>query len=271
MLLPTARNRVVALATTLVAVGAAVMGCSNGQASSAGPTPTPAPTPAASLKVCTTGDYQPLTYLDPDTKQYTGIDIDMARDLAAHLGRTAEFVPTTWSTMMADLTTPGKCDIVMGGVSQTAEREQQADFTQPYLPNGKTPLTTTDKAPLYQTVDQINQPGVRVIEDTGGTNEAFAKQNLPAATLISEQDNTKVFGEILAGRADVMITDAIEAEYQAKQNPGLVAVHPDQPFTSDHKAYMLPKNSPLTPQVDQWLTAALADGTFNRFYQQWVG
>ncbi|WIX81647.1 transporter substrate-binding domain-containing protein [Amycolatopsis carbonis] len=240
----------------VAALAAAVLAAGCSASTSAAPPP---------LKVCTTGDYQPLTYRDPATGHYTGIDIDMARDLATHLGRAATFVPTTWATLMPDLV---KCDIAMGGISVTPARRQQADFTAPYLANGKTPLTTTAHAAEFQTVAQINTRGTRVLEDTGGTNLAFAQQRLPDATLVVSSDNTKCFAQLLAGHADVMITDAIEAEYQARKNPGLVAVHPDQPFTSDHKAYLLPKGSPLTARVNEWLNAALQNGTFTRFYQQ---
>ena len=56
------------------------------------------------LRVCTTGDYRPFTYRDPKTGVYSGIDIDMARDLAKSLGARAEFVPTTWGNLLTDLT-----------------------------------------------------------------------------------------------------------------------------------------------------------------------
>jgi cyclohexadienyl dehydratase len=79
-----------------------------------------------------------------------------------------------------------------------------------------------------------------------------------------------VFGQLIAGTADVMVTDAIEATYQSKQHPELVAVHPDKPFTTDHKAYMLPKKSNLTQQTTEWLNHALSDGTFTRLYNQWM-
>jgi len=49
-----------------------------------------------------------------------------------------------------------------------------------------------------------------------------------------------------------------------------VAVNPDQPFTSDQKAYLLTKDSPLIGPVNAWLGEALADGTFERFYHQWI-
>jgi cyclohexadienyl dehydratase len=226
--------------------------------------------PPAVLKICTTGDYKPLTYYDPVAQQYSGIDIDMAKDFAAHLRRTPVFVLTRWALLTNDLVTLGKCDIAMGGISDTQAREQIADFTKPYLTNGKTPLTTIPRANEVQSIDQINQRGVRVIENAGGTNEQFARQHFPNATVIVWPDNTTIFDQLVSGRADVMITDAVEAIYQAKQHPELTAVHPDKPFTFDQKAYMLPKGSALLGEANEWLTHALSDGTFSRFYNAWM-
>ena len=233
-------------------------------------------TPAASaggpplLRVCTTGDYQPLTYRDPVTGQYSGIDIDMATDLAAHLGREPVFVATTWATLAQDVNTPGRCDIAMGGITVTAARQQIAEFTAPYLDSGKVPLVAQTGAGAFGSIDQINTAGVRVIENSGGTNEQFARQHFPNADITIWPDNTTIFDQLAAGNADVMITDALEAVYQSARHPGLVAVHPDRPFTEESKAYLLPKGSPLTIDVDAWLTRALSDGTFSRIRSVWV-
>lgn len=226
--------------------------------------------PPTPLRVCTTGDYKPLTFRDAETGEYSGIDIDMARDLAAHLGRSARFVPTTWPTLMNDLAVQGKCDIAMGGVSVTDERRAQADFTDPYLTDGKVPLVRSEDVDRYRTPAQINRKDVRVIVNPGGTNEKFVKEHLPDATVTVWKDNSTVFDEIAEGRADVMITDALEAGYQSGQHPGLAPVHPDEPFTVVEKAYMLPKNSPLTEQADDWLTTAVSDGTFQAYYDTWM-
>ena len=112
--------------------------------------------------------------------------------------------------------------------------------------------------------------GVRVIENSGGTNEKFARQHFPNADITIWPDNTTIFDQLVAGNADVMITDALEAVYQSAQHPGLAAVHADRPFTEEHKAYMLPKGSPLTRDVDAWLTRTLSDGTFSRIRSRWM-
>jgi cyclohexadienyl dehydratase len=224
----------------------------------------------AVLRICTTGDYLPLTYRDPDTGAYRGIDIEMANDLAGDLGRVPEFVATSWPTLARDLTDPGKCDIAMGGISATPARRQIAEFTAPYLSNGKVALVRAVDADRFQTIDQIDQSGVRVIENSGGTNEQFARQRLVNVELIIWPDNTTIFDQLVDGHADVMITDAIEADYQATQHPELVAVHPDQPYTSDRKVYLLPLRSALAGQVNRWLNRVLSDGTFNRLYSEWM-
>lgn len=218
------------------------------------------------LRICTTGDYPPLTFRDP-AGEFSGADVDMGRGLAGALGRDPVFVATTWPTLSQDLT-GGRCDIAMGGISVTAARADIGEFTQPYLSSGKVPIARSDSAQRFTTVDAINQPGVRVIENPGGTNEQFARQHFPMAALTIWPDNTTVFDELAAGRADVMITVAIEARYQAVRRPALAAVNPDRPFTHDAKAYLLPPGSALADEVNGWLRRALVDGTFTRFYER---
>ena len=93
---------------------------------------------------------------------------------------------------------------------------------------------------------------------------------LPAAELTIWPDNTTIFDRLAAGDADVMVTDAVEAIYQSSRHPGLAAVHPDAPFTSEAKAYLLPKGSPIAAATDAWLAGALNDGTFAASYQRWL-
>src|SRR5690348_10672396 len=54
------------------------------------------------LRVGTTGDYRPFTYLDLQTHEFEGVDIDMARSLGKALGVKVEFVQTSWPKLAAD-------------------------------------------------------------------------------------------------------------------------------------------------------------------------
>ena len=225
---------------------------------------------ANQLRVCTTGDYRPFTYLDPESGDWSGIDIDMAQDLAEELGVEVEFVQTSWKNLMPDFLE--KCDMAVGGVSISLERAEQAYFSDATLDEGKTPITLCENVEKYDTVKEINQPGVRSITPIGGTNEKFADEHYPEGEIIRFEDNNAIFDEIIAGRADVMTTDASETRWVAHEKPELCAVHPDKPFNFSQKAYMLPRGDETFRQyVNQWLNMSKNDGTLKQAEKPWFG
>ncbi|MGW9042454.1 transporter substrate-binding domain-containing protein [Streptomyces lydicus] len=222
------------------------------------------------LRVCTTGDYRPFSYRDPRTGGYRGVDIDMARDLATSLDATPRYVPTTWAELVGDLAA-GHCDVAMGGVSLTLPRARSVYFSEPTRTDGKTPIVRCADKDTYRTLQQIDRPGTTVIVNPGGTNEQFARAHIKQATLKVHPDNTTIFDEIIAGRADVMMTDASETRYQAKIHPELCSVHPDQPFTFSEKAYALPRgDDEFKAYVDQWVHLATHDGTYAKYEAEWM-
>lgn len=220
------------------------------------------------LRVCTTGDYRPYTYYRPDGR-FEGIDIDLAESLAHSLGVKAAFVKTSWRTLTDDFV--AHCDIAVGGISTTLDRQRRAFFTQPTMKDGKTPIVRCADAARFQRIDQIDQPSTRVIVNPGGTNERFARQYLTHAQLTVYPDNVTIFRQILDGHADVMVTDASETLLQQKLNPGLCSVHPNQPFQFGEKAYMVPRGDVVFQQyVDQWLHLAHETGEFQAVTDTWL-
>lgn len=221
------------------------------------------------LRVGMTGDYPPFSLRDP-ASGYQGLDLDMAQSLARALGVRLDVIPTSWPTLMKDLQAD-KFDIVMSGVSISLERQKQALYSLAYLDDGKTPITRCDDLQRFQTLEQINQPGVRLIVNPGGTNERFAREHFPRANLTVHPDNTTVFRQIVEGKADLMVTDAVETRYQQKLIPGLCSVHPDKPFNFSQKAYLLPNDWRWKAWVDQWLSQAMRNGEFQKISLRWLG
>lgn len=222
------------------------------------------------LRVCTTGDYKPYTYLRDDG-EYEGIDISMTRSLAESLGAKVTWVPTTWKTLTPDYLS-GQCDIAVGGISVSLPRQKVAYFSNPVSLDGKIPFVRCEDVQRYQTVEQINQPNVRLIEPAGGTNEAFVRANLPKAQVELFHDNVTIFHKLVRNEADVMITDASEALYQQRFIPELCAVNPDQVMQYIEKAYLLPRGDEAFKRyVDQWLHLEKASGRYQKIADQWIG
>jgi len=221
------------------------------------------------LRVGSTGDYKPFTYLDKAKNEFSGFDIDFAESLGKALGVKVEFVQTSWPNLMKDFEA-NKFDVAMGGISVTLDRQKKAFFSEPYLREGKTPIALCQNKDKFQTLEQITKPGVRVITNPGGTNEKFARANAASADIKVYNDNTTIFDEIVKGDADLMMTDSSETLYQQKLKPQLCAIHPDKPFDFAEKAYMLPRDLALKAFVDQWLHIAKETGAYQAIYAKWL-
>jgi cyclohexadienyl dehydratase len=221
------------------------------------------------LRVGMTGDYLPFSSLDKATSKFQGFDVDMAETLGKALGVKVEYVHTAWPQLMKDFEADN-FDIAMGGISITLDRQKKGMFSTPIMREGKTPIARCADQDKYQTIADIDRPGTRVIVNSGGTNERFARANVKTAEIKIYNDNVTIFDEIAKGNADLMITDASETRYQQRLHPGvLCAVHPDKPFDFAEKAYWLQRDAALKAFVDQWLHIAIEDGSFEKIYAAW--
>jgi len=205
------------------------------------------------LTVGTTGDYPPLTAYDAATGRYSGQDIDLVEAFAADQGATVTFVATTWPTMMDDLRA-GKFRMAAGGISATPERTRQALLSDPIAITGKVALVRCGDEAKYASLAAIDRPGVRIVENPGGTNESFAESRMKAAAVTLVTDNADAFTALETGAADVMFTDSVEAVWHQSEHEGLCAVHPDRPYTRVEKVFLFAKDeAALRDAFDAWL------------------
>ena len=223
---------------------------------------------SGALRVCTPGDYKPFSLARPDGA-YEGLDVDLVQSMAKSLGVEAKFVQTSWPKLMDDFIE--KCDIAVGGISVTLDRQKRAYFSSPYMVNGKAPITRCENVKKFQTVADIDKPGITVIENPGGSNERYARANFKQAKIVIFNDNTTIFDEILKGNADVMISESVETLVQEKLKPGLCAVNPDKPLQYGEMAYLLPRGDAVFKAwIDQWLHLAKASGEYDRTVAAWI-
>jgi len=222
------------------------------------------------ILVGTTGDYRPFTYLNPETNEFEGYDIDAMKLFAESLGVEARFVQTTWPTLMSDLLAD-KFDIAAGGITRNTNRAKSASLSDPYLSFGKSPLIRAEDKEKYKSLEDINKPEVRIAVNPGGTNQAFVNQYLTRATVTVVENNLSIPGLIAEGKYDVMITDNIEAITYAKADPRLYAALADTPFTHNVATYMINRGDPVfTEYLNIWIDEMKLQGKFDELYEKWV-
>ena len=190
------------------------------------------------LRVGTPGDYRPFA-IKTDAG-YQGHDIDTIEAMAKELGVKIEYVPTTWPNLLKDLQA-NRFDVAVGGITRNVPRLRYAAMLPGYAPFGKVALVRTEDKAKFKTVQDLNQPGVRVIKNPGGTNEAFVLQNLKAAQVSTHEKNAEIPALIASGKGDVMITETYEALHYSKADPRLAAAFIDAPLTpTNWLGFMLP-------------------------------
>lgn len=176
------------------------------------------------LRVGTTFDYPPFTFIDHSTSKPSGIDINIISQIAAILKFEIEWITTTWWNLSNDLIND-KFDIALGGITNTLERNSQFLISHPLIKDYKTILINKDYLGKITDLKSLDQTNNKIVVNIGGTNEMIVKQYIKSATIIEFEHNLEIFEYLISGNADAMITDSIEAIYRQMNNPQLHSLH----------------------------------------------
>lgn len=222
------------------------------------------------LLVGSTGDYKPMSYLNKETGKYEGFDCEVAELLAQSLGVKVQYVPTTWKTLSAD-TMAGKFDIAISGITRTFARAKDMDMSRGYLLFGKTILCRKEDAKKFTSEADLNKKSVRVMVNPGGTNEKFALSNLPDCTLLVHPQNAEIPSLIAEGKADVMITETMEARRYVRDDARLAAPLIDDPFTKSQFGILMAKgDQEWLNYVNFFMEEKDMDGTLDKLEDEYI-
>ena len=223
------------------------------------------------IRVGTSGDYPPFSFLNPQTNQYEGMDIALAHKLGEALDAKVTFVRFTWPGLTADLLAD-KFDVAMGGIGRNVARGKVLAYTNAYMTFGTCPLVRKGDEGKYPDFASIDRPGVKVILNQGGLNDRHFSALLKQATILRHNKNEEIALKVKEGVADVWITDNVEALYYAKKFPELVAVNPKQTFTVGTKGYMIRLGDQIFLNwLNLWLEQMFLEGHIQKLEQQWLG
>lgn len=222
---------------------------------------------SGTLKVGTTGDWNPMSVRDPATNSYKGYDIDVMTELAKDLGVELEFVPTDWKTLVNGVTA-GAYHIT-GSASISPPRMKVAGFSESYVSVEIYPFTMADNAGKFDGWDAINQPGVKVATTLGTTFEGLAREWFPNAEITVVEAPARGYQEVIAGRADVFITSNIEGSTLTEKF-GIARVAGAEPRSPSPIAMILPQGDQVwINYVNNWVKLKKLKGFFDATAVKW--
>ncbi len=133
---------------------------------------------------------------------YIGFDVDLCAAIAKKMGVELEVVSTAWDGIIPNLM-GDRFDIIMSAMSITPEREEQINFTDPYLP-GILAISAPKDAPVAEAAE-LEGKVVGVQVDTTGQ---FAVEEIAGVKEIKKYGTIlEAFMDMDAGRVEAVVND----------------------------------------------------------------
>lgn len=220
------------------------------------------------IRVGTAADYPPLT--QQTDGQITGIEADLAAELAKRTGKRFEFKVLPWSGLLSAVN-QGQVDMAMSGISITAERQQQVDFTRAYFELGQMAIIRSADAARFNSPLQILKPEVKLAYVSDTTGAAFVKKFARMTTLKAYSSVEPALQALMEGETDVVVHDAISSWNVDKDRryASLMSLH--KPLTDEALGWAVNKDqAALRQRLDQEIAAMQADGTLQRILNKWI-
>jgi cyclohexadienyl dehydratase len=200
---------------------------------------------AGVVRVCVWPDYHGISHRDKRTLIWSGVDIDMAKELAQTLAVKLNFVDSSFSVFMDDVLAD-KCDVAMFGIGVTPLRAEKVRFTKPYLQTDFVGITPKGNTRIAGWPD-IDKPGTVVAVAKGTVHDQVVRERFRHASVMVVEGHNSREHAVQSGRADVFLTDYPYSRRLLEQTDWARAVLPPASF------HVTPYAWAVKPGDGEWL------------------
>jgi len=222
---------------------------------------------AGEMKVCFDAGYMPFE-MKAKNGGFIGFDIDLAKQMSKAMGVKFAPVNTAWDGIIPALLT-GKCDIIMGGMTITPQRNLKVNFADPYVVIGQTILLRPELKDKVKSYRDLNSGEYTVATKLGTTGEAAVKRLIGKAEISLFETQADAVLEVANGKADAFVYDLPFNALYSSQNAGQVS-HIEKPFTYEPLGWAIRKgDADFLNFLNNYLRQIRGDGSYDRIYAKW--
>ena len=213
-------------------------------------------------------DFPPMGFVG-DNGEYTGFDLDLAKEVASRLGLEYKAQPIAWDSKDMELES-GNIDCIWNGFTITG-REDDYTWTTPYMANKQVFVVANDS----DIKSQADLAGKVVEVQADSSAEAALKENQDLANtfgqLLTTPDYNTAFMDLEQGAVDAVAMDVIVAGYQIKQRNADFKILDDSLSEEEYGVGFKKGNTELRDKVQEALEEMAADGTLAKISDEWFG
>lgn len=225
-----------------------------------------ASSPTAGTQMLVVGfdqEFPPYGYVGDDG-QFTGVDLDLAKDVAERNGWEFEAMPIDWAAKDA-LLNAGTINCIWNGFTMEG-RESDYTFSEPYMLNEQvlvvksdSPIASIDDLAGKTVMTQTDSAGYEILTDSEGDYTQIAAGFAGGAPQ-TLGDYNNIFMQLDSGQVDAVVCDSSVAGVFMAADPTKYTVV--EPLSSEHFAVGFAKGDTETAQqVTDTLKEMYEDGT----------
>lgn len=224
------------------------------------------PDAPAELRVGMELAYPPFEMQDPQGNP-AGVSVDLAKALGDFLHERVTIENIPFSGLIPALKT-GRIDLIISSMTETPERAESIDFSDPYLNTGLCLLVKKESS--IQGIGSVDRPGVTVVVKQGTTGQAYVRDHLKTARVLVLDKETACVLEVTQGKADTFIYDQMSTYTNWKKNPDVLRPIL-RPFQAESWAIGIRQgNTKLRDAVNAFLKDYRAKGGFERLGDRYL-
>jgi len=202
------------------------------------------------------------------TGKLVGFEIDVAQKMARDLGVEVEFYPVHFDYLISDLLAE-RFDIIISGLSITAERALKVNFSAPYNVTNLTLAASEKMSKGFNTVESFNKKGITIGVVYGTTAEEIGSLTFPNAQIKHYEEDNALFKDLTENKINAAISDAPRPEAVAKSFPRIITT-PLKPLAVFPAAFAVRRgDQDFVNFLNSWIQERTVNGYLERRRKHW--
>jgi polar amino acid transport system substrate-binding protein len=208
--------------------------------------------------VGTEAGFAPYEYMKGN--EVVGIDMDIAKAIADHLGKELEIKNMEFDGALLAVQ-QGTVDFVAAGVSVDEDRLEKMDFSIDYV-NSTEVVVVNKENPTVSSIDDLNNKIIGVQQ--GNIADFWVEENIDAKEIRRYSKFGQAVEDLKNGKIDCIVMDQFPAEDMVATNPELTIL--DGVLFEDKYAIAVKKgNKELLDEINKVIEKLKADGKIEEF------
>ena len=234
----------------IVVVGLLLAGCGGGG--------------TGAIRVATDATWAPFEYVDTETEEIVGFDIDLFDAIALRANLTVEYVNVAWDPLLAGMA-EGTYDAAISSITIRPDRLEEMNFSHPYFTAGQIIVVLTSNTDI---TGRETLSGKSVGVQTGTTGD-FLAQSINGTTVVGFDEIGLAFVALMAEQVDAVICDTPVAYGYVDKYDVLLTL--GEVLTTEEYGIAVPKGEEeLLEKINTALDALLAEGIIEQLTTKWL-